>query len=219
MISSLVKVLEGKIKFRLKTEIVDLETLKKEYPGHEIIFCTNIRSTYQILNETNPSGFLKHDIKPIPLLSIATITCFTKTNLLKKPGFGILFPKDSDVTANGVLLNDFIFEGRVFGEFHSETWIYAGDFLDHLTNEDVIDLVKKDRKRISVSSAEEDIVSAYAKIWKQSFPIYGNELLKFNRFLDEMENESSSTSQSVRFLGNYRYGIGLRGLIESALNL
>ncbi|WP_167884365.1 protoporphyrinogen/coproporphyrinogen oxidase [Leptospira ilyithenensis] len=220
LISNLTGTLDGKIEILTNSEITSLEKLKKEYPDHKIIFCMNVQSTYRILNENKvtQSALSKHNIKSIPLLSLATITCFTKTSLLKKPGFGVLFPKDSEVSANGVLLNDFIFEGRVFGELHSETWIYAGEFLDHLTEEEIRNLVIADRKIVSASSGEEDIVSFHPKIWKQSFPIYGTELLKFNRYLDEIENESTASSQSIRFLGNYRYGIGLRGLIEAALN-
>jgi len=215
---ALVESIKNKIKIHTNTEIISLDQLKKDYPDHRIIFCTNLQSTYRILNSTeNHSHELRErNIGKIPLLSVSTITCFVKKPLLEKPGFGILFPKNRGIAANGVLLNDFIFDGRVFDkDIHSETWIYAGEFSDHLTEEAIVDLVKQDRMKIN-RSHEEQIISVYPKVWRQSFPVYGNELLRFNQYLDEIEKETLP-SRSIRFLGNYRYGIGLKGLIESAL--
>ncbi|EMY68962.1 protoporphyrinogen/coproporphyrinogen oxidase [Leptospira vanthielii] len=146
------------------------------------------------------------------LLSITTITRFGKNHLTKKPCFGILFGKNEGIHALGVLSNSDIFPGRTNDGLHSETWIYPSLAK---TDETISweSILEKDRKLITKKTDTPKAV--YVTSWTGAFPAYDRKLFLFNQKLDNLESKWMAEGIDIRFLGNYRKGIGLRSLFES----
>ncbi|MBM9548526.1 FAD-dependent oxidoreductase [Leptospira sp. 201903074] len=146
------------------------------------------------------------------LLSITTITRFGNNHLTKKPCFGILFGKNEGIHALGVLSNSDIFPDRANKGLHSETWIYPNLAK---TDETISweSILEKDRKLITKKTDTPKAV--YVTSWKGAFPAYDRKLFLFNKRLDVLESKWMAEGIDIRFLGNYRKGIGLRSLFES----
>ncbi|WCL49390.1 protoporphyrinogen/coproporphyrinogen oxidase [Leptospira sp. GIMC2001] len=197
---------------------LNLTNLRKEFPQTEIIISLPIQSLYHILQSDPWSKvFLdEYKVTKVPTTSIATVTRFSKDRLLKKKGFGILFPRNSNILANGVLFNDHIFPNRTIDpSIHSETWIYSGDAIREFTTHQINDLVEKDRKCIHNSNFP--ALGSFCQKWENALPVYGKELIKLNSCLNNIELETKRAKRPIRFIGNYRSGIGLRSIIDLAL--
>lgn len=157
----------------------------------------------------------------IRLLSLTSITRFSKEKLTKKSCFGILFPENEGITAYGVLSNSDLFPNRVNENYplshnlYSETWIYPNDLNPNNDKDKWIQILEKDRGY--VNSKNTKAVSMYITTWKNVFPAYNSNLEKLNQELDILETNSQSTKNPLRFFGNYRRGIGIKSIFESTI--
>lgn len=211
----------------LNSNSTKLAKIRSDKTFNRVKFCLPIQATYKLcLSDTASKVFLeKHGSREPDYHSIATLTRFSSHPLFAKPAFGMLFPKGSPIQANGVLSNDSIFPGRTLKQgVHSETWIYSGDWLKSTGEPTLKSILEKDRLQVLENSAhinKENVnhpLAVYTKIWKDSFPVYNSNLLRFNECLDDIEAFHESQGTSIQFLGNFRRGIGLRSLIENAMS-
>lgn len=204
----------------LNTKSMSLSEFRRNRKLDELKVCMPLSSVYDyLLSDPTSKIFLdQFKISKPKYYSIATITRFSVESIFTKPGFGVLFPRSENVVANGVLSNDSIFPNRIMKQgIHSETWIYSGDWVEGITEEELKARMEEDRTKLLGHKENTPALDTFSKIWKESFPIYNEELYRFNLCLDEIENFHAREEKPVRFLGNYRRGIGLRSLIESAM--
>jgi protoporphyrinogen/coproporphyrinogen III oxidase len=205
----------------LNTNAINLGKIRSEKIYDQVVICLPIQSSYKLCHsDTASKVFLeKYDIQEPNYHSIATLTRFSEESIFSKPAFGVLFPKNSRIKANGVLSNDSIFPGRTLKKgIFSETWIYSGDWLKETNEGTLQSILEEDRTLITKTNQNKNSIAVYTKKWIDSFPVYDENLLKFNTCLDEIEEYHSKNHKPIRFLGNYRRGIGLRSLIENAMN-
>ncbi|MCC5814580.1 MAG: hypothetical protein JJT78_07480, partial [Leptospira sp.] len=204
----------------LNTNSINLAKIRSEKIYNAVRICLPIQSAYKLcFSDTASKVFLeKHSIQEPNYHSIATLTRFSEESIFSKPAFGVLFPKNSPIKANGVLSNDSIFPGRTLKEgIFSETWIYSGDWLKDTNEIALQSILEEDRIKIMKKGLMNKSIAVYSKKWIDSFPVYDDNLLNFNACLDEVEEYHSTNHKPVQFYGNYRKGIGLRSLIENAL--
>ncbi|PJZ70743.1 protoporphyrinogen oxidase [Leptospira perolatii] len=206
---------EGKIKY--EEEIGSLKQLRGKYPRAKITLATNLSSSLKLLRaEFSELKVYQGMLQTLPVVSV---TRFGKDSILGTgKGFGILFPKDHKtyssemgIRVRGILFNNFIFPGRSVNGINSETYIYggAGDREIATKSEaEIISIVEEDRKKIFPESSSP--LNHYVTIWKDALPEYSPQLLSFNRDLDRILPED------LRVEGNFRYGIGLKSIIERA---
>lgn len=221
-IDALINQVSSQASIQLNSKNIQLSDYLGEANTSEIRICLPLGAVYKLCLEDEfcKPYLVKYNIKKPELYSVATITRFSEDPLFPKPGFGVLFPRGQGVQANGVLSNDSIFPGRTIQDgLHSETWIYSGDSVLDSSEENLLEQVEVDRRKCTGrdrSPYNKD--SVYCTIWKEAFPIYNKELRVWNQCLDEIESASLKSSTRIKFLGNYRRGIGLRSLIESAMS-
>jgi protoporphyrinogen/coproporphyrinogen III oxidase len=155
-------------------------------------------------------------IGEIEILPIITVTAAFPAENLKYKGFGCLFPPNSS-RALGVLMNNYIFEGRA-EDVLSETWIFGGaqfvgprrEQLLTLTDEDLIEMVLIERKRVFESELRPEHVCITR--WPKALPHYTVDLEKSIELINRNRNE-------VFLIGNYTGGIGLTKILEQASQL
>ncbi|MCW7494493.1 FAD-dependent oxidoreductase [Leptospira sp. 2 VSF19] len=204
LVSHLVQYLEHKIQIKTQFQPVNLKEILT-WKG-KIRFSTSLKNLIPILGDLIEPNEVPN------LLSITTITRFGKNHLTKKPCFGVLFGKNEGIRALGVLSNSDIFPGRSQQGLHSETWIYPSIIKpsDSITWESILE---EDRKVIT--EKEDSPKAVYVTSWSGVFPAYDKKLYSFNKRLDSLERQWLSNGIDIRFLGNYRKGIGLRSIFES----
>ncbi|EPG65931.1 protoporphyrinogen/coproporphyrinogen oxidase [Leptospira wolffii] len=220
-LSSLLGALEARVsqkgKIRFKQEIASLKELRKSYPKSAITITTGLNATLKILKSDFPE--LRAYQGMLDTLPIVSVTRFGTDSVLSgKKGFGILFPKDHKSFSSemgfrvrGILMNDFIFPSRTSAGIHSETYIFggAGDReIASKSEEEIIRIVEDDRKKLFPESGTP--LNHYVTVWKGVLPVYGPQLLAFNRDLDRI------LPPEIRVEGNFRSGIGLKSILERA---
>jgi oxygen-dependent protoporphyrinogen oxidase len=220
-IDALISQVSSKAIIQLNSKNIQLSDYLGKSDTSEIRICLPLGSAYKLCIEDEfcKSFLNKYNIKKPELYSVASITRFSVDPLFPKPGFGVLFPRGQGIQANGVLSNDSIFPGRTIQDgLHSETWIYSGESILDKSEADLIQQVEVDRRKCTGrDSSPYNKNSVFCTIWRDAFPIYNKELRVWNQCLDEIESASVQTKTRIKFLGNYRRGIGLRSLIESAM--
>lgn len=210
------------MKIELNQKPIQIDKFRSDKSLDELKICLPISSAYHYC-QSDPTCrvFLeKFNISQPSYYSVASITRFSNESIFSKPAFGVLFPKDQGIKANGILSNDSIFPNRILEPgLYSETWIYSGDWLNDITETELSSILEEDRKKLLRKSKNYSPAKAvYSKIWKDSFPVYDKKLYDFNQCLDEIEEFHNRENRPIRFYGNYRRGIGLRSLIESAMD-
>jgi oxygen-dependent protoporphyrinogen oxidase len=155
-------------------------------------------------------------ISSIELLPIVTLTAAFPKEEFRYKGFGCLFPPRSS-RALGVLMNNYIFEGR--SENHcTETWIFGGsefagprtDQLMQLSDRDFIDMMILERKRCFHSDLEPQKFSITR--WTKALPHY---TLELEKQIDKIRTDRNG----IFVIGNYTGGIGLTKILDQAAQL
>ncbi|TGL56647.1 protoporphyrinogen oxidase [Leptospira ognonensis] len=209
VIQALESAISPKAVIYLNRKAPNLSDLLNEYESPALHICLPLNECYSYLRE------IVDQIQIPNFLNISTITCFVQERITKKPGFGILFPKGERMNASGVLLNSDIFPHRIIKEnLWSETWIFISDPQTIRSDEELLDLLMQDRRRIVAAAMPP--VQSYVTHWHRKFPVYDKALYEFNRKLDQLEVDYFDRGIKIIFKGNYRRGIGLRNLIEMA---
>ncbi|TGL72191.1 protoporphyrinogen/coproporphyrinogen oxidase [Leptospira jelokensis] len=206
LVSHLIAYLSPKIKIQTGVSLSSISEIEKQKGSVRI--CISLKKLTPILG-----NLLNPEEKP-NLLTISTVTRFGETRLTKKPCFGVLFGKGEGIKALGVLCNSDLFEGRVTGHLHSETWIYPK--LDGITTDKEMEsIVETDREVITKN--REKAKAIYKTTWEGVFPAYDRNLFLCNQKLDEIEANWKKQGLDIQFFGNYRKGIGLRSIFETTM--
>ena len=150
---------------------------------------------------------LSEQLAAVRLAPLVTTTMFFVPDHTDVRGFGVLFPRQSGVSALGVLYNSDIFEGRARGR--SETWI-VGDRGAALTSRDDGELrhmLAVDRQRLT--GRADNSLSTYITRWPAAIPVYDHAILA-------VQNELPSLPPWLALSGNYLGRIGIAALLELA---
>ncbi|MDF3821145.1 NAD(P)-binding protein [Leptospira sp. 96542] len=206
LVEKLEEHLKNKIHIEYNKSINHIDQIPKE--SGKIFFCIPLEEIKRIL-----SPWLPLDIRPTTH-SVTTITRFSKDRTTEKKAFGILFPRNTNISAFGMLQNSDIFAYRSNNNLNSETWIFP--HVKKKPESEWLRFMEDDRKTIYPNSKEAE--NSYIKIWENTFPVYNNHLYDFNLFLDQFEKDHSQKNFSIMFNGNYRRGIGLSAILDRALS-
>ncbi|MEQ1875792.1 MAG: FAD-dependent oxidoreductase [Bdellovibrionia bacterium] len=180
------------------TKAADSGTDPGVSPAREIskvIYCGSARGAAEWLREAAPvtaRALSKIDVRPV-----TTITAFFEPHAADVTGFGILFPRDQDFQALGVLFNGHIFEGR--SALRSETWIYSGVDAG-------LESVISDRKKLGGwgNPIEFEITR-----WPHAIPHYTVDLEALLRTGIELP-------PNIKLVGNYLGDLGLTKILDRA---
>ena len=170
------------------------------------IVCLSARAAGEYLADVAPE--LSAALRRIEMLSLATVTCFYRSDAAKLNGFGCLFPRDQGFRARGVLFNDSIFEGR--GPGHAESWIFGGAL-----DPDVVDLNDDQFARMIASERErfygvrDEPLAVHVTRWPNALPHYTIDL---ERLLTTL----TAPPANILLVGNYLGRIGLAKILERA---
>lgn len=153
-------------------------------------------------------------------------------------GFGVLFSQEAEVGGRddgilGVLQNGFIFESRVAGGRHSETWI-LGDGpglrrFERMDDQSIVDHILARRCEVYGSPADvtqsmrtseqvlpdflpdvlPDVLQHIVTRWPNAIPLY-------DKKLEAAQAVMQDESGPVFFFGNYVRDLGLQSMIEHA---
>ena len=210
MISLLNHFVKKRAKIYYNHKIESYKDLLNQFGDKKITLCVGLDSLLSLMK--NDFIYIKKYQADMCTLSLLTVTRFGKDKVLKKEGFGVLFPKNSEVRARGILCNNSIFPNRVYDQkLNSETYIYGGSLDSDILNcsdEHIMQIVEKDRKVLNPSS--ENPLDYYLTTWKNVLPVYNDSLLKLNQYLDNI------LPSNLRVEGNFRYGVGLSSILERA---
>jgi protoporphyrinogen/coproporphyrinogen III oxidase len=179
------------------------------------VIATSSNAAAQILESRNSS--LAQEFRSIERLSLVKVTAFFKNNLKKIRGFGVLFPRDQNVKALGILFNNFIFKKEA-STFLSESFIYGGAFGGNIVKLDEPEIllnVIEDRARLYGGEAEME--GFHIQRWPSTLPHYTLQLE--SRLKNSREDISKLEEDGVFIIGNFLGGIGLSQLFETASQL
>lgn len=178
----------------------------EEPPEKPDCICTNAADASRILaRDLDPRAEILRRVEMLPLMSV---TVFFPENVRSIEGFGVLFPRDGNFRALGVLMNHSIFPGRT--ELRSETWIYGGAAHPELlgeSDEAVEELLLRERAVLMGERARP--LHLEITRWPEAIPHYDIRLEKVCEELKEYP-------QAPRLFGNYLGGIGLTKLVEAS---
>ncbi|MCZ8344486.1 MAG: NAD(P)-binding protein [Leptospira sp.] len=214
-IDSMGQYLQNHIEIQYETKVKSMEELHSRTLDGDIYLAIPVQKVINFLDKDMTKNF------NIDMISLTSITRFSKERITKKPCFGILFPEGEGINALGVLSNSDIFPNRVDksinrnNETSSETWIYQNYKNPVGSEESWKEIIERDRKIVNPKST--DPLAIYITTWNAPFPVYNSELESLNQFLDGLEQKSNSTHQKIRFFGNYRRNLGIRSIFESTL--
>lgn len=212
-IEALGSYLQNHIEIKYQTSIKSMEELRSVAIEGDIYFAIPVQNVIKLFSRE-----LKIE-NSITMVSLTSITRFSKEKLTPKPCFGILFPDGAGINALGVLSNSDIFpnrvsdRGNITDNLSSETWIYENSKNPIGSEETWKELVERDRNIVNPIST--DPVAIYTTTWNNPFPVYNSDLESLNLILDEFEEKSASSPQKIRFFGNYRRNLGIRSIFES----
>lgn len=146
-------------------------------------------------------------IGAVRLAALASVTTFYDPEPRDLRGFGVLFPRDSGVTALGVLFNTDVFPGR--GSRRSETWIYGGPDGSALPpQEALLDHVAVDRRVLTGRTVAP--VGHHIVWWPEAFPIYDEAVAR-------LANVRTLLPPWLHVAGNYLGQRGVSDLLELPL--
>lgn len=181
-------------------------------PTRPTVVATSASEAARVLHKHSPQ--IANALEKVELVPVTSATLFFHRTDPSTRGFGCLFPPVEKRGALGVLKNDFIFEGRVKGDIHSETWILGGAMppagFDRWTQKDIVDVIVGERTKIfDLSDAPADVVITK---WPHAIPHYTIELERTLPMIAGIEN-------NVFLIGNYLGQIGLAKILERASRL
>ena len=155
----------------------------------------------------------------IEMLPITTATVFFKDPVpAKYRGFGCLFPPSEGRAALGVLMNDFIFEGRARA-CSSETWILGGALRGQAaswTNEEILAMIRRERAECFGALPTAEVLDHRITRWPEALPHY---TLELERLLPTLETELAARARNIFPIGNYLGEIGLAKILARASRL
>jgi oxygen-dependent protoporphyrinogen oxidase len=165
----------------------------------KIILCTHAHHSSRILQSYDTQLAKRLSSLKYNDLCSATVVLQDETPALQSTsvkGFGVLFPRDQNFSALGVLFPNFIFPFR--GPTKHETWIIPASI--EMTDEELLKRIRRDRQLLYQKSALE-ISTVHVSRWPKAIPNYD---LNLENFLADFSQKSP-----VFLHGNYLGEIGL----------
>jgi protoporphyrinogen/coproporphyrinogen III oxidase len=170
------------------------------------VICTSARDAAEILRDVAPSA--SQALSTIDMLPLVRVTAFYADDETRQKGRGILFPRDGDIRALGVLFSTNLFPDR--GEQYSESWIYGGagdrDVVD-LSDDDLAAAMDRDRQLLCGRRVHP--AARFVHRWRRALPYYDVQL-------EAVHTRGFDLPKGVFLVGNYVAGIGLPALLEQA---
>jgi oxygen-dependent protoporphyrinogen oxidase len=170
------------------------------------VICLSASAAAEYLSNVTPD--LAQELARVEMLSLLTATCFFRKDAATLKGFGCLFPRGQGFRARGVLLNDYIFEGR--GPAHGETWIFGGALdpnVVSLSDEEITSTILADRTRFY--GTQDNPLAVHIKRWANALPHYSVDL-------EETLTKLPEPPSNIALVGNYLGRIGLAKIFERA---
>jgi len=177
--------------------------------GERVVLAVPVWKVSPLLRSLFPS--LAATFAAVPSLPIEATTVFwdaQRTPALR-PGFGVLLEReDAQDPMLGVLENDRIFAGRVWGEgVLSETWISSG------ASDPLASAVRRREELLGEGASAP--LDSHTSAWPQGLPLFGTELELALR-----EHHSTKLAAKGIFLvGNYLGEIGVTKIVERSYGL
>ena len=135
----------------------------------------------------------------IRLVSLVTLTAFFEPSAGDLRGFGVLFPRSSNVAALGVLFNSDMFPNR--SHLRSETWIFSG-------GDDEADFERRlEADRAVLTGRVERPVAVYITPRPNALPLYDTAVLKAAAAVEQLP-------PTFALAGNYLGSIGVSRLVD-----
>lgn len=155
-------------------------------------------------------------IQSVPLISM-TLFFNRKPSRL---GFGTLFaqipPHGTSDGILGCIQASEIFEGRVSGDVHAETWILGGAGegarMVSESDEELIGRILAKRDQLIDSKSQEAMVGEKVTRWPQAIPLYD---VKLETSVTDLRQDQNG----IVLFGNYLGDLGLASILESARDL
>jgi oxygen-dependent protoporphyrinogen oxidase len=173
-----------------------------------VVIATSLHQARELIKPQ--SGALSEALGRVPFVSLTSVTIGLDRPSARPAGFGCLFPQSEKFESLGVLFNSDIFEGRGAG---NETWIFGSD-LSHLSGQQILNLIFKDRKKLDPTSI--DIRYCEIHRWPQVLPLYGFELemaLSSEFWKVDPFRFGAALGDRTYLTGNYLGGIGLSKIL------
>ena len=146
--------------------------------------------------------------KDLETLDICSTTLYFKEDSPQE-GFGVLFPKEENIQALGVLLNKNIFSNRC-QTGHSQTWILGKKHFNETNKDsDILNILTKNIQTVFNVTLNTNDYKIHP--YKNALPHY---TLELEKFLNNYRPDSQ-----LYHTGNYMGMIGLSGILEFNYNL
>jgi oxygen-dependent protoporphyrinogen oxidase len=163
-----------------------------------------------------PSSPMLVDIPPLHYAPVVSLSFGFRVDDVGHPidGFGMLIPEKEKRNLLGVLFPSAIFPGRAPQGHHLLTCFIGGSRQPHLArlpDAEIIDLALSDLHDTLTISAPPTMI--HLTRWERAIPQYG---MNFGDFLSALER-TELTHPGLRFIGNFRQGIGLDKCILAGL--
>lgn len=174
-------------------------------PATRTVVCTNAPTAARLLEPHAPQ--LAAALKRIRMVSLVTATAFFAPREDDLRGFGVLFPRSSNVEALGVLFNTDIFAGR--GNLRSETWIYGSLSRAGLpTTEDAV-RTRIAADRVVLTGRREQPQACYVTPQLDALPVYDAAVVDATGALPALP-------PTLAVAGNYLGRLGVSSLLDGA---
>jgi oxygen-dependent protoporphyrinogen oxidase len=169
------------------------------------VICTDAPAAGRLLAPHAPK--LAAAIARIRMTSLLSVTAFYAPRSDDTCGFGILFPRNTGITALGVLFNSDMFRGR--SDRRSETWIYGDQSADVMARVQAshVSILREDRR--ALTGRDDEPAAVYATPQIARLPIYDAAVL-------EVKERVGDLPPWLGVCGNYLGRLGVSAIVDIA---
>jgi oxygen-dependent protoporphyrinogen oxidase len=218
----LISGLEEKLKVRLGTRLRKAENVNLLPTGGNIVLTVPAYSAAEILKELDPE--LSQALSQVKYTSIVSVTVFmNRSDLQLCPrGTGMILSEEEETSCLGVLFNSSAFENRVVrDQLSTPSIVSCTVMLGGTKNPSAVDFTDErvfqevERMLTRTFGLRGNVLEFRIHRWKKAIPLYDSHLKKTWQIA---RNRWCSRPGMVLF-GNYTGKVGLRGLIETVMDL
>jgi oxygen-independent coproporphyrinogen-3 oxidase len=171
------------------------------------VVATDARSAALLVRPHAPA--LGARIAQVPMTSVVTATAFFAPHTTDLHGFGVLFPRDADVSALGVRFNADVYGAGLQSPWRSETWISASDDPAVPLPDDDRALAALMADREVLTGRRDEPVAVHITRRPEALPVYGPGVLEIKARLGDLP-------PWLALAGNYMGRIGAAKLLDVA---
>jgi len=205
------RLIERGATFEFSARLDDLDDLRDRHTAATgstpplTVICTDAPAAARLLVPHAPQ--LAAAIARIRMTSLLSVTAFYPPHADDTCGFGILFPRNTGVTALGVLFNSDMFAGR--SDRRSETWIYGDRSPDVIAQIQAASasILRQDRRALTGRDVEPSAM--YATPHVARLPIYDAAVLEVKERLGDLP-------PWLGLCGNYLGRLGVSAIVDIA---